>query len=93
MHSPRRPAASLTPRRSSRSWRPAAAVFGCGLVAISSTGSSSSGLTSSVSPYSSSTASIAFASANVSESRIISSSSIPIVKLGPVNFGSIGRVE
>ena len=44
-------------------------------------------------PYSSSTASIALASANVSASRIISSSSMPIVKLGPVNFGSIGRVQ
>ena len=62
-------------------------------MAISSTDSSSSGLTDRSSPYSSSTASIALTSANEPESRIISSSSIPIVKLGPVNFGSIGRVE
>src|SRR4029079_16619241 len=54
---------------------------------------SSSGFTESSSPYSSSTASIALASASEPESRIISSSSIPIVKLGPVNFGSIGRVQ
>src|SRR3954452_17971321 len=91
MHRLRRPAASATSWRSRRSSRPAAAVSGCGVVAISSTDSSSSGLTLSSSPYSSRTASIALARANVSESRIISSSSIPIVKLGPANFGSIGR--
>src|SRR4051812_35637934 len=90
---PRRPAASATPRRSARRSWPAARAFGCGVVAISRTDSSSSGLTLSPSPYSSSTVSIALVSDNDSESRIISSSSIPIVKLGPVNFGSIGRVE
>ena len=82
MQRPRRFAASLTVVRSDRSCSPAARVSGCGEVAISSTGSSSSGLTCSDSPCSSSTASIAFASASVSESRIINSSSIPIVKLG-----------
>ena len=76
----RRPAASATERRSARSCSPAARVSGCGSVAISSTGSSSSGLTwSSSPPCSSSTSSIALASASDSESRIISSSSIPIV--------------
>src|SRR4051794_3593237 len=93
MHSPRRSAAAITARRSERSSSPASRVFGCGAVLISSTGSRSSGLTDSPSPNSSRMASIAFASASDSESRIISSSSIPIVKLGPVNFGSIGRVE
>ena len=76
----RRSAAALTARRSSRSCRPAALVSGCGVVAISSTGSSSSGLTwSSSPPCSSSTSSIALASASDPDSRIISSSSIPIV--------------
>src|SRR5215208_3524269 len=93
MHRLRRAAASATSLRNCRSSRPAERVSGCGSVAISRTDSSSSSLTCSPSPYSSRTASIALARANVSESRIMSSSSMPIVKLGLANFGSIGRVE
>src|SRR3954466_6001010 len=59
-----------------------------GFVEISSTDSISSGL---ISPWgvSSTRSSIALASAYVEGSRIISSSSMPTVYAGPLNFGSM----
>ena len=86
--SPLSRAVSHTRARRSRSWRPASTVSRQGVVAISSTDSISSGLTSPVSSSlgeASSIASIMLVSSRVSASRIISSSSMPIVKLGPVN--------
>src|SRR4051794_3717398 len=61
-----------------------------GLVEISSTDSMSSGLIS-PSGESSSRSSIALTSAYVSGSRIISSSSMPTVYAGPLNFASMWR--
>src|SRR5215213_4619452 len=85
--SPRRPAVSITMRRSSTSSRPAAATSGHGFVAISSTAWKSSGFTcpSNSAGTSAMSCSIAWARAQFSGSRIISASSIPIVNAGPLN--------
>ena len=76
--------------RSARSCSPAWAVFGHGSVETSSTDSISSGL---ISPdgAGSSSDSIALTSSSDSASRIISSSSIPIVYAGPLNSCSTRR--
>src|SRR3954451_23530535 len=88
--SPRLAALSRTWRRNERSCSPASTVFRHGLVAISSTDSMSSGL---ISPCvaSSSRDSIALTSSRESRSTIMSSSSMPIVKAGPVKWCSMGR--
>src|SRR5690242_3801384 len=77
-------------RRSALSFSPASAVLRHGSVETSSTDSISSGL---ISPdgADSSNVSIAFTSSSVSASRIISSSSTPIVYAGPVNACSTRR--
>src|SRR5215207_5347197 len=86
----RRAAFSRTSERRLRSWAPASCVFLHGSVAISRTDSMSSGLISpSPGCSSSSSASMAFVSSSDSASRIMSSSSIPMVKLGPVNLCSM----
>ena len=75
-------ATSRTSRRRPRSCSPASAVVRHGWVAISSTDSISSGLTSPVSSSGvadSSIVSIELESSRVSASRIMSSSSMPIV--------------
>ncbi len=80
--SPLPSATSRTTRRRPRSWLPASAVLRHGSVAISSTDSISSGLTSPVSSSgltASSIDSTELESSSVSASRIMSSSSMPIV--------------
>ena len=87
-------ATACTVRRRPRSWAPASATPLQGLVAISQTDSISSGLTSPSAPVSASASrsgSIEFESSSVSESTIMSSSSIPIVNGGPVKECSTGR--
>ena len=80
MASPRSEAVRWVSRRRSRSWAPASRVFLQGVVATSSTDSISSGL---ICPTAcgraSSIASMEFWSSSVSESMIMSSSSIPSV--------------
>ena len=87
-------ATACTVRRRPRSCAPASATPEHGLVAISQTDSISSGLTSPSAPVSSSassSASIELVSSSVSESTIISSSSMPIVNGGPVKECSTAR--
>ena len=92
MLSPRLEAVSRTLRRSAWIWSPASATVAQGFVAISRTDSMSSGLMSPSSrsafaaPWSSSSDSIALTSAKLFASTIMSSSSTPTVKLGPVKF-------
>ena len=83
-------AVAATWLRSARSCSPASVVFAHGSVETSSTDSISSGL---ISPdgAGSSMLSIALTSSSDSASRIISSSSIPIVYAGPVNRCSTAR--
>src|SRR5437588_119322 len=90
MASPLVAAVWITWRRSERSCSPASAVFPHGWVEISSTDSISSGLISPVVAGSSSD-SIALTSSSDWPSRIISSSSIPIVYAGPVKRWSTRR--
>src|SRR5580700_12144937 len=86
-----RTAVSRTWARSARSCSPASAVFRHGSVETSSTDSISSGLISPTAGAGSSMLSIALTSSSESASRIISSSSIPIVYGSPWNLWSIGR--
>ena len=85
-----RPRSRAPGARSARSCAPASAVFAHGSVEISSTDSISSGL---ISPggAGSSSVSIALTRSSDSASRIISSSSMPIVYAGPVKLCSIAR--
>lgn len=83
-------AVPITWARSARSWPPACAMLAQGSVAISSTDSISSGL---ISPAgdSSSSVSMALTRSNDSASRIIISSSMPMVKAGPSKWWRTGR--
>ena len=92
MRSPLLAAVSVTRRRSALSCAPASVTSAQGAVQISSTDSISSGLispASSCAGESSSSDSIAWASSSEPSSRIISSSSTPIVKLGGRKWWSI----